>query len=131
MRFFETFTIALNEIKREVKEMGIVVHTKSVQNVNIEENPDYVAMELQNYQYTVTRPDYSKIPVKNLPWCEAEFAERVSGEMLNPGEAWKLREAYWKRFINRFGRFDYAYPCRMTLNLEKVISTLKKDLYSR
>ena len=127
MRFYQTFPIALNEIRRELREMGIIVNTKSVQNIVA----DIEAYELQFYQYRVDKPFYGDIEVKNLAWCEAEFKERVSGEVLNPGEAWKLREPYWKQFINKWGRFDYAYPQRMTLNLDHVINALKKDPYTR
>jgi thymidylate synthase len=131
MRFYETFPIALNEIQREIKEMGIAVHTQSVQNMNIEGNRDYDALEITNYQYMVSRPNYNEIPVKSLVWCEDEFAERISGEMLNPGEAWKHRRSYWEKFLNKWGRFDYAYPQRMALNLDHVINALRKDNFTR
>jgi thymidylate synthase len=131
MRFYETFPIALNEIRRELKEMGIAVHTQSVQNMDVSQNEDYNALELQNYQYLVSRPDYVSIPLKNPEWCIAEFQERVSGEMLNPGEAYKLRLPYWSKFLNKWGRFDYAYPQRMTLNLDHVINALRKDPSTR
>ncbi len=88
-------------------------------------------MELQNYQYTVTRPDFTKIEVKNLEWCQEEFAERICGQPLNPGHAWKLRKRYWEPLLNRFGRFDYAYPERMTANLDHVIDALKRDVNTR
>lgn len=130
-RFYETFPVALNELKREMKEMGILVHTKSVQNMDVSQNDDYSAYELQNYQYLVTKPDYNEIILKNKAWCEEEFKERISGQQINPGNAWKLRESYWKRFLNKSGRFDYAYPERMSHNLGKVIRALKIDPYTR
>lgn len=126
MRFYQSFSIALNEIKRELKEFGIVVKTQSVQNLVGEVE----AYELQNYIYTVTEPDWRKIEVKNLLWCEAEFKERIGGPM-NPGEAWKLRRSYWEKFLNKQGKFDYAYPDRIAYNLANVIDALKKDPFTR
>jgi len=131
MRIFQTFPIALNELKRELAEMGIQIQTKSVQNLNIENNPDYQMMELQNYTYTVSQPHYEDIPVKDLEWCLAEFEERTGGIPLNPGEAWKIREPYWKQFLNQWDQFDYAYPQRMSLNLDRVIKALKQDINTR
>lgn len=129
MRQYSSFPIALNEIKRELKEMGILVTTQSVQNIQ----KPIEAYELQSYQYMVTQPDWNTIPVKSehRDWCEVEFHERVSGSPLNPGVAWKLRRKYWEPFLNKFGKFDYAYPERMSLNLDKVIHALKKDINTR
>ena len=61
MRFYQTFPIALNEIRRELREMGIIVNTKSVQNIVA----DIEAYELQFYQYRVDKPFYGDIEVKN------------------------------------------------------------------
>lgn len=127
MRFYENFNIALNEIKRDLKEMGILVKTQSVQNIVGEVE----AYEIQNYIYTVTKPDWGEILLVNPVWAHAEFAERVSGARLNPGEAYKLRLDYWGKFINKFGKFDYAYPERMANNLPHVIAALKKDINTR
>jgi thymidylate synthase len=130
LRHYQTFPIAFNELKRELGEMGIRVQTKSVQNLNVENNPDWEMMELQNYIYTVTQPDYRDFTPNHPAWCEAEFKERTETRE-NPGEAWKLREAYWKQFLNSRGKFDYAYPQRMSHNLNLVIKALQKDLNTR
>lgn len=141
MRFYANFPEAINEIRRELKEMGIRVHTKSVQNLDITDNPDYDSFELQNYQYGVNNPDYRDIPLKVPEWAEAEYKERTCGIEMNPGEAWKLRESYWKQFLVPFypGNaavskervFDYAYPQRIARPLEDAIIALKKDLSTR
>lgn len=127
MRFYQTFPIALNEIKRDLKEMGISVKTQSVQNIVGEVE----AFELQNYIYTVIQPDWTEIPIKNQAWCEAELAERISGKMINPGEAWKLRADYWEKYLNYRNAFDYTYPERIAQNLLPVIFALKKDINTR
>lgn len=131
MRFFHDFPTALNEIKRDLAEMGIKIHTKSVQNLDITNNPDYDCMELQDYSYRVTSPDFTQIPLRNSEWAEQEFNERTSGFALNPGTAWKFRADYWKQFLNAEGKFDYAYPERMTRNLDNVIDALRKDPSTR
>jgi thymidylate synthase-like protein len=136
MRFFRDFPEAINEIRRELKEMGIMVHPSSVQNMDVTNNPDYETLELQNYQYLVTSPDYNQIPLRSTDWAEAEFDERTCGLPLNPGSAWELRAGYWKQFLVErvFGGkkvFDYAYPERMASPLAAVIDALKKDPNTR
>jgi hypothetical protein len=135
MRFYSTFPVAINEITRELKEMGILLHPKSVQNLDVSTNPDYDMFELQDYSYRVTQPQWQDIPLRSQEWFNAEFAERVSGIPLNPGEAWKFRADYWKQFFStkpgRQGIFDYAYPDRMSKNLLNVIEALKADPYTR
>lgn len=127
MRFYETFNIALNEIRRDLREMGILIKTQSVQNIVGEVE----AYEVQNYIYTVTRPDWREIELVNPLWAEAEFQERIGGKPLNPGEAYKLRLDYWGKYINKLGRFDYAYPERISANLSFVIHALQKDINTR
>jgi len=133
MRFYADFNEALSEVKSELREMGIRVHTQSVQNKNIADDPDYDTMELQDYVYLVRNPDPDKIPADMIDreWCFREFDERTCGLPLNPGEAWKLRRTYWEQFLTPDGRFDYAYPQRMSKTLERVISLLKKDPVTR
>lgn len=131
MRFYTDFSEAINEIRRDLKEMGIRVSTKSVQNINIEDNPDYEMLEVQNYTYTVTAPTLESIPLKNPQWCQAEFEERISGKDLNPGNAFRLRYEYWSRFLRPEGNFDYTYPERMRFTLRRVIDCLKMDLNTR
>lgn len=135
MRFYTNFSQALNELKRELKEMGIKIHQRSVQNKIVENNPDYDAYELQNYTYTVTSPNWKDIPLSEQAglWCQAEFYERISGRPLNPGEAWKFRTEYWSEFFSKHktGKFDYTYPERMMDPLYSVVEALKKDPFTR
>lgn len=107
--------------------------------MNIEGNPDYESFELQNYNYTVLKPDWKILPINNQAWCEAEFAERTGGISLNPGKAWKLRREYWEQFLvdnHDFPAwpkkiFDYAYPDRLALPLANAIKLLKFDPMTR
>lgn len=66
-----------------------------------------------------------------IAWCNAEFAERISREEMNPGTAWKLRENVWKEFLNEKGEQDYTYAERMMGQIDKVIAELKRNPESR
>jgi len=131
MRFYKSFPEAVNEIRRELKEMGVMIHTTSVQNLDITNNPDFNSLELQNYTYTIIKPDVNEIPLKNPEWAEREFLDRISGKPINPGETYKLRMNTWGPLLNAFDQFDYTYPERLSLTLEPVIKALKQDLYTR
>jgi len=131
MRFFQTFPVALNELKRELAEMSIRLRTKTVQNLDISDNPDYDMMEIQNYTYQVTQPRWEEIPLENEAYFDEEFYERINGSGLNPGEAWKLDEEYWKQFLRADGTFDYTYSKRMKNALIEVIEALRKDPNTR
>ena len=56
MRIFNDFNEALSEIKRDLAEMGIDVHTKTMQNKNIENDDNYSTKELQFYSYRIIDP---------------------------------------------------------------------------
>lgn len=131
MRIYTSFPEALNEIKRDLKEMGISVHTKSVQNIHTAEDVRYNSLEIQNYIYTVTMPDFNDIPIRDHLWAEQEFTERTSGLHLNPGTAWLHRRGYWEQFLDRDGKFDYSYPERLACPLQEVINLIKTDNSTR
>lgn len=105
------FVEGLEEIKRDLAEMGHEVRPKSYQNKNIEGNPDYFTKEITNYTYMVLNPNPSELK-STQPWADLEFEERISGEKLNPGKAWESRKEVWTEFINEEGKFDYSYPER-------------------
>lgn len=137
MRFYANFPEATNELRRELKEMGIQVRTKSVQNLNIEGKKEYETLELQNYIYTVIHPKLEDIPLRSLEWAEAELSERLYSYLndrggVNPGTAWKIRRETWGPLINGRGEFDYTYSQRYSDgNLYRIIDLLKKDRFTR
>lgn len=111
-RIFMNFAEAINEIRRDLKEMGVTVKPKSYQNKKIEGNPDFFTQELTNYCYTVLNPVDSLDQLDTTqPWCRLEAQERFCGNRLNPGTAYLSREEVWKEFLVN-GRFDYSYPQR-------------------
>lgn len=131
MRFFTNFNEALNEIKRDLAEMGLDVHPQTMQDKHIADNPDYATKELQNYSYTVLdAANHLNELSPTQPWADAEFEERVSGLNLNPGEAWKKRPEVWEEFLHN-GKFSYTYPQRMYYQLGHIINELRTHPDSR
>jgi len=100
----------LNELKRDIAELGTKVHPQTMQDKQIADDPDYETQEYLNMIYTVTQPDLNDLwGSANVTWCEAEWLERLQG--LQPGDprlaAWKLRPQVWQEFADR--GFGYTY----------------------
>ena len=75
MRIYHDFKEARSEIKRDLKEMGIAVRTKSYQNLPVE-SEESATIELQEYTYQIIDP--GSIEPNDLEWCNKEFSERLS-----------------------------------------------------
>jgi thymidylate synthase len=134
MRIFKAFPEAFEEIRRDLKEMGIPVHTKTMQDKAIAEDADFSTLELQNYGYTVTNPKYEDL-TPSQPWADADWVERMSGALgkpVNPGRAWELRREVWEEFLHG-GKFAYTYAERLSQfeQVKNVIRALKADNNSR
>lgn len=131
MRIFSNFEEALNEIKRDLAEMGVEVHPQTMQDKYVGDNPEYSTKELQDYTYTV-KDAISSIGELSptQPWADAEFLERISRQPINPGEAYKLREDVWEEFLHN-GRFAYSYAERMATQLDIFINEVKERPESR
>jgi len=137
VRIYNDFCEALGEIRRDVKEMGVSVHTKSMQNKDISNDPSFATLEVSNYIYTVTWPDARDLH-PTLPWADLEFNERMSGTPINPGSAWKERSDIWEEFlvpdlIDGSPRFDYTYSERFHSEsiVHGLIASLRGDPLSR
>ena len=134
-RIYDNLNIAVNEIERDLHEMGTLVRTMSMQNKLIEEDDDtYDTLELQNYSFTILNLKNidKEIEPKVLKWCESEFKERISDNFTNPGEAWKLREEVWKEFLTD-EKFCYTYNERINNfdQLNKIIDELTENPNTR
>lgn len=131
MRIFKTCGDALNEIKRDLAEMGINVHPQTMQDKVVADDENYATKELQNYIYMVTNPLGSLNDLRpTQPWADAEFDERVGVTMVNPGSAYKLREDVWNEFLHD-GQFSYTYSERMYHQIDAIINELKVHPDSR
>lgn len=135
MRIFTNYKQALNEIERDLREMGTVVHPATVQNKDVANDPNFDTYELQNYIYCVTQPRIGDLS-PTQPWADAEWQERlrgIHGFPVNPGVAWNFRDDVWKEFLNADGEFDYVYSERLSAfdPVGRVISRLRADSDSR
>lgn len=126
MRIYTDFKEALSEIKRDLAEMGIKVHSQTYQDKYIGDDPEMSSRELQNYIYTVTEPNYQTGLQPTQPWCDAEFEERINPKG-NPGEAWELRRDVWEQFIQGDGTFAYHYGERLSWQVDEIVKTLSQD----
>lgn len=131
MRIFSNFSEAVNEIKRDLAEMGILVHPQTMQDKFVGDDPDYETMELQNYSYTVTNPSSSLHQLKvSAPWVELEHMERTQGYGSNPGIAYLSRPEVWEEFLHE-GQFSYTYSERIGDQLNNIIEEIKEHPDSR
>jgi len=132
MRIYLNFKEALSEMKRDLVEMGVRTHPRTYQDRVVKDNPNFDTLEINNYIYTVTHPSFKDLR-PTQPWAEEEFRERISGNSLNPGEAWKKREKLWSQFLGVDGKFSYTYSERLSLcsQIGRVIDHIKKDPDSR
>lgn len=134
MRIYTNWDECYNEVLRDLAEMGIVVRPKTMQDKNVEGNPDYETKELQNYSYTLLDPKSQTITGVSQPWADAEFKERIdyAHYPINPGEAWKLRKEVWSEYIHD-GKLAYTYNEMLWNNyqLHKILNQMVKDPDSR
>jgi len=135
MRIYSNCYELMSEIFREVWEMGHIVHPYSMQNKIVKDDDNYSTREITNYSYSLTnlyKVDYLFFAdPKARTWADAEFADRIDPNYINPGLAWKLREYIWKEFLNEEGRFDYSYNNRMRFSINAVVKELRCNPDSR
>ena len=145
MRIYVNAQEMIEETKRDLAEMGIVVRPATMQDKYIKGNPDYETKELQNYSYCLLNAKSSDIHGVSQPWADAEFEERITdpflrapdGELsephfINPGKAWELRKEVWTEYLHN-GKMAYTYNELIWNNdqVTKVINRLKEDPDSR
>ena len=67
MRIFSNCKEALSEISRDLSEMGAIVKTKTMQDINIEDNCDFLTKEIQAYSFCILNDfDKDEIVKENL-----------------------------------------------------------------
>lgn len=145
MRIYINAEEMIEETKRDLAEMGIVVRPATMQDKYVKGNPDYETRELQNYSYCLLEAKSQDIPGVIQPWADAEFLERITdpflrapdGELsephfLNPGKAWELRREVWTEYLHE-GKMAYTYNELIWNNdqVTKIINRLKEDPDSR
>lgn len=136
MRIYQSCYNLMSEMARDLYEMGIETHPKSMQNKNVEMDENFKTKELICQQYclmSIEDEEYLFKYSESKDWAEAEFRERVttthSDLHINPGEAYKLREKIWDNFLVN-GKFDYTYNERIGYRVddETNLHTVVKEL---
>ena len=137
MRIYGDCKVLLSEIARDVMEMGILKHSKSMQQLDVSNNPQYDTKEIVNYSYCLQSLQFEDELFKADPlckeWAKAELEERVTPEYIeSPGKAWLKRKAFWEPLV-KAGNFGYTYNNRMQecSNLDRVIEALAENQDSR
>lgn len=122
MRIYSNCKELMSEMGRELNSYGLIVKPKTYQNKVIGGNEGMVTKELICQQYCLTNmPDaeFLFIYTHTYEWAEAEFNERVSGRIINPGKAWELNKDMWEEFLipdpifKGRRKFDYTYAERI------------------
>ena len=140
MRIYKTIREALDETARDLKVRGITVESKSYQDKKLEGDYRFVkeligvdfridkpmSNWLEAIQYLFNEPGESE---RILKYCEQEIRDRTSGEELNPGNSYLIRNDYWSNFLEGTGKFSYQYAERLNMNhqFESVINCLRND----
>lgn len=136
MRVYQNCIDASNELKRELKEMGIEYQSDTVQDKFVGDDPAFKTLELMGYSYCIQQwPDLEDLLEHmnmDIPWVHHEINERLDLTLINknPGIAWKQREEFWKPYI-RNGCFSYAYPERWHAQIPYIIRELKEHPNTR
>jgi len=139
MRIFSKCSEAVREVERDLWELGTTVKPHTMQDKYVKGDEDYYTKEMQSYSFMVTNPDdensflsylFEDDYQRMLEWALADFKERTSARLINPGEAWKLRSEVWEEFIHD-GRFHYTYNERIRTQLTRIIEELKKNSPTR
>lgn len=116
MRIFANCKEMMSEMKRDIHEMGTLVHPQTMQDKNVADDPAYRTIELSPAAFMILdgqdRDEMVERAGASLRWCHDDFDERVYGDRVNPGEAWKHRRETWEQFIHD-GKFAYTYSERI------------------
>lgn len=151
MRIYQNLYEATKETQRDLHEMGTIVRLKTFQNIDVSDNElRSVTKEITGHTFRIEDP-YDDVKITDAyhllfqdsvkinrlkDWVFYEFQERINPfGMVNPGEAWKIREEIWKDLFSKEldGKFDYTYNERFFIldQLPRIIEALRKDINSR
>lgn len=142
MRIFKNTLEMLNEVERELFEMGIECPSYSVQDKLLDYNPNYDMKELIGYSYAITDLfnlellqdifNFFDNDLKEVgkSYVNAEFADRI-GYPSNPGRSWSFRQGLWCKFLENDNKFSYTYSERIYPQLDSIIEELKNHRGSR
>jgi thymidylate synthase len=138
LRIFADFYAAGSEVLRDLSEMGVITRIQSMQDKTDLDDDLAITKEVIGYSFTVLTHDrlddmleiFRKVPLETAKnYIDAEFADRVCGEPLNPGNAWQLRAETWEQFMAKQGgdKMSYTYAERYCDRLDNVVAELKRN----
>lgn len=140
MRIFTSAMDMVNEVERDLFEMGTRYQSATVQDQDVADDPNFQTMELCGYAYVLTEFDPEDIMGMlrksgkiNMDWVTMEVHERLHGLHdwpLNPGRAWTANSKFWGKFI-RNGVFSYSYAERWQEQLPYIIRELTEKPNTR
>lgn len=131
MRIYANCREAIIDIGRELKKCAVEVHTQTMQNKDISEDPLYKTKEIQAFSFTIiNQHDANEMPNITLPWLKEEIQERLKLHPVNPGDAYLKRQEIWDEFLVD-GKFDYTYSERMHWQIDAIVAELTKNPESR
>ena len=121
MRVFRNAQEALDEIERELYEMGTMYGSDTFQDKFVSGDWQYYTKELAGYSYCLTKWADLDDAVANFPgmsalevmYCKQELVDRLGIGARNPGNAYKIRPHIWEEFLQADGKFSYTYNERM------------------
>lgn len=134
MRIYQSLFEAVKEVERDLWEMGVDVDVQSMQD----KKGEFKTKEVQGYgfkivDYRINEAEINKV-IKHLfppgQWAnvvnyiQAEFADRVSGKQMNPGNSYKYRKEVWDEYLHD-GKFSYTYTERMAIQLPFILKELQ------
>lgn len=125
MRIYQNCHEMHSEEKRNLHEMGTIVHPQSMQDKVVADDPAFRTIELSPAVFTILdgsdRDAWLRDLNLDLDWCHEDFVERVHGYStgwgVNPGEAYKRRKV-WDEFVHG-GKFAYTYSERFARAVDR------------
>jgi thymidylate synthase len=141
MRIFKNCYVMAHEMDRELMVQGITVPVKHYQNQKLD-GDDQLTKELIGVSFLIAKPLQQRKEMlihlfkdeadKIEAYCKQEFLDRISGEPLNPGNSYKIRQDLWQKFmVDNESKFDYSYSERLYWQWQEVVRTLKDDKHTR
>ena len=136
MRIYANPLEMIKEVERDLVEMGVVYQSATCQDKNVSKDERWKTKELFGYTYALHSWEPQcvikmlRYNDNNIPWANAEADDRLFGNDLNPGEAWKKNEEFWQPFLRK-GFFSYSYAERWQEQIPYVIAELKENPNTR
>jgi thymidylate synthase len=133
LRIYQSLDEAIEETRREVKEMGHKVNRHQYQSI-FEENS---TLELHSYGFRVAfnnNPERVKNKFCDWAYCQQQVEERFLGTFessRNPGKSSLMREKIWGAFMDKNGKFSYTYAERLLPHWNRVVQLLREDSRTR